>query len=187
MSEQDRTWAPARGLPDELAAPPLRLRRWRLQDLAVLEREVGRSRAHLAEWLPWARTTDRESLAAFLLGSEAAFGARLDFGYGLRDARGALVGGAGLHARLGPGVLEMGYWVGAAHGGRGYATSAARALTEAALTLQDVDRIEIHCDEANLRSAAVPRKLGYRLDRIVDETTGRAPATNRLMIWVFER
>ena len=187
MSEQDRSWAPARGLPAELAAPPLVLRRWRLDDLAALEREIELSREHLAEWLTWARTADRESLLAFLLGSEAAFDARTDLAYSLRVAGGALVGGAGLHARLGPGVFEIGYWVGTAYGGRGYATSAAQALTEAALTLRDVDRLEIHCDEANLRSAAVPRKLGYRLDRVVAESTGRAPVTGRLMIWVLER
>jgi RimJ/RimL family protein N-acetyltransferase len=27
--------------------------------------------------------------------------------------------------------------------------------------------VEIHCDAANARSAAVPRRLGYRLDREV--------------------
>jgi RimJ/RimL family protein N-acetyltransferase len=187
VSEQDRSWAPSRALPAELAAPPLMLRRWRLDDLAALEREVEASREHLAEWLTWGKTADRASMAAFLLGSEAAFDARLDFGYGLRDATDRLVGGAGLHARLGPGVLEIGYWVGAGHGGRGYATAAARALSEAAFTLPVVTRIEIHCDEANVRSAAVPRKLGYRLDRIAEETSGRAPKTGRLMIWLLER
>jgi RimJ/RimL family protein N-acetyltransferase len=187
VTQQHRSWAPARGLPAELAAPPLLLRRWRIQDLASLERSIEASRDHLAEWLSWARAADRESLLAFLLGSEAGFDAGTDFGYGLRDAGGALVGGAALHARSGPGVFEIGYWVAADQAGRGYATAAARALTEAALALPDVDRIEIHCDEANHRSAAIPRKLGFRLDRIVDETTGRSPVSNRLMVWVRER
>jgi RimJ/RimL family protein N-acetyltransferase len=42
-------------------------------------------------------------------------------------------------------------------------------LTEVALSLRDVDRIEIHVDEANKASAAIPRRLGYRLDRIEPE------------------
>jgi RimJ/RimL family protein N-acetyltransferase len=187
VTEHDRSWAPARGLPAELDAAPLLLRRWRLDDLVPLEREIESSREHLAEWLTWARTADHASLFAFLLASEAGFDAGTDFGYGLRDPAGALVGGASLHARRGRGALEIGYWVAAGHAGRGYATSAARALTAAGLALPDVHRIEIHCDEANLRSAAIPRKLGYRLDRIVEESTGRAPATNRLMVWVLER
>jgi RimJ/RimL family protein N-acetyltransferase len=50
--------------------------------------------------------------------------------------------------------------------GRGYATACARALTQAGLALCDVVRVEIHTDEANAISAAVPRRLGYRLDRV---------------------
>mgnify|MGYP006158626091 CR=1 FL=1 len=30
------------------------------------------------------------------------------------------------------------------------------------LTLPQIDRVEIHCDPANVRSASVPRKLGFR-------------------------
>ena len=45
-------------------------------------------------------------------------------------------------------------------------------------------RVGIHTDEANVRSAAIPRKLGFRLDRI-DLVTPEAPAcTGRMQIWV---
>lgn len=187
MSGEDRSWSPAVRPAAELEAPPLLLRRWRVDDLLELERELEHSREHLAQWLSWAPAADRASLAAFLLASEAAFAARTDFGYALQDAAGAIVGGAGLHARLGPGALEIGYWVGVDHIGRGYATAAARALTAAALTLDDVDRVEIHCDQGNVRSAAVPRKLSYRLDR-VEPDERRAPGeTGRSMFWVVER
>ena len=70
---------------------------------------------------------------------------------------------------------------------RGYATACARALTRVGLALSDVDRVEIHTDEANVISAAIPRRLGYRLDRI-DERPPDAPAeSGRLQIWVMER
>ncbi|MEU6189370.1 hypothetical protein [Nocardia sp. NPDC047038] len=53
--------------------------------------------------------------------------------------------------------------------------------------LPGVDRVEIHCDEANVRSAAVARRLGYRLDRI-EPREKRAPAeSGRGMYWVKER
>jgi ribosomal-protein-serine acetyltransferase len=73
------------------------------------------------------------------------------------------VGSAGLMARIGPGGLEIGYWVHPSWTGRGVATSAAAALTDAALSLPDVDRVEIHHDEANKASGRVPEKLGYEL------------------------
>ena len=56
--------------------------------------------------------------------------------------------------------------LGARRRGRGIVTIAARALTDAAFALQGIDTVEIHCDEANIRSAAVARPPGYRLDRI---------------------
>jgi RimJ/RimL family protein N-acetyltransferase len=98
-----------------------------------------------------------------------------------------LVGGTGLHPRLGPGQIEIGYWVHAAWLKRGIATTAARALTSAAFEMEGVDEVHIHCDEANVASAAVPRRLGYRLARVVDDA-GHAPAeVGRSMEWVVHR
>ena len=58
------------------------------------------------------------------------------------------------------------------------------ALTAAALALPGVTRVEIHCDEANNASAAIPRKLGYQLDRI-DRHDPEAPGEQgRRMVWV---
>ena len=184
MSGEDRSWSPAGRPPAELAAPPVRLRGWQLGDLASLEGELERSRAHLAYWLVWAAGTDRASVAAYLLAAEAAFQARTDFAYAVLDAGGALAGGAGLHARRGPGTLEIGYWIAADRTRLGYATAAARALTAAGLALDGVDRLEIHCDEANLASAAVPRKLGYRLDRVVEKPPQAPGETGRTQEWV---
>ena len=59
-------------------------------------------------------------------------------------------------------------------------------LTERRPGLPGVTRAEIHCDEANQASAAIPRKLGYRLDRI-DPHQPEAPGERgRRMVWVTE-
>ena len=76
-------------------------------------------------------------------------------------AGGVLVGGCGLMRRIGPGGLEIGYWVHQAWTRRGLATAASAALVEAAFRLPGVDRIEIVHDELNVASAGVPRKLGF--------------------------
>lgn len=183
----DRSWRPGRRPPARLAAGPITLRRFRLDDLDAMVEEIARSRDHLTPWQDWARTADRPSLRAYLLFSEAAWQGRTDFAFGIRAPDGELVGGAGLHARLGTGAMEIGYWVGERFVNRGYATAAAGALTRAAFELEGVERLEIHCDEANVRSAAVPRKLGYRLDRI-EEGEIEAPAeSGRSMIWVLKK
>ncbi len=68
--------------------------------------------------------------------------------------------------------------------GQGLATEAVALLTDAALAIDDVDRVEIHCDQANVRSATVPERLGYRLDRIDDDEIAAPGETGRSMIWV---
>src|SRR5262249_13901093 len=79
-----------------------------------------------------------------------------------------------------------GYWTVAAKTRRGYATAAARAMTQVALALPGARRGEIHCDEANTASAGVPRKLGYRLGpggkRGKEGPGGEGPR----MIWVWD-
>jgi hypothetical protein len=80
--------------------------------------------------------------------------------------------------------IEIGYWIAGSQTRQSFGTSAAAAITGVALALPGVSRVEIHCDEANTASAAIPRKLGYRLDR-VEERKPEAPGeSGRLMIWV---
>ena len=103
------------------------------------------------------------------------------------DPDGEFVGTIGLHRRLADYAVEIGYWTVAAKTRRGYATAAAQAMTQVALALPGTRRVEIHCDEANTRSAAIPQRLGYRLDRIEDDGV-RAPfETGRGMVWIKER
>ena len=95
-----------------------------------------------------------------------------------------MLGGCGLHDRLGPQAREIGYWRRAGVEGRGIVTASVVALTEAAFTIPGTERVEIHCDEANTASAAVARRAGYRLDRIED-TPVRAPAElGRQQVWL---
>lgn len=96
-----------------------------------------------------------------------------------------VLGVFGLHRTVGPRAIELGYWLAVGVTGRGYATAAARALTDAALGIHDVDSVEIHCDQANERSQRVPERLGYRLDRIEDDDVKAPGEVGRSMIWVY--
>jgi len=46
--------------------------------------------------------------------------------------------------------------------------------------------VEIQCDEANTASAGVPRKLGYRLDRVENHEKEAPGERGRRMIWVCD-
>jgi ribosomal-protein-serine acetyltransferase len=70
-------------------------------------------------------------------------------------------------------VLEIGYWLHPAFVGRGHATHLARLLTGASFTVDGIERVEIRHDVANVRSGAVPARLGFTLLR---ETPNAEPA-----------
>ena len=70
-----------------------------------------------------------------------------DFVYGIFDATdGSIVGGTGLHPRIGPGACEIGYWIRKEAVGRGFATEAAAVV-------------------ANVQSGRTPSRLRCRRRR----------------------
>ena len=148
--------------PERIKDPPIVLRRYQAGDLQALFEAVSTSIDHLSPWLAWASAEPLEQgLGDFISHSVEAFDHGNDYGYTIWDlAETTLVGGAGLHPRLGPGRIEIGYWVRAGWLRRGIASAAARALTTAAFQLTGMEEVHIHCDEANLASAGVPPSLG---------------------------
>jgi RimJ/RimL family protein N-acetyltransferase len=99
---------------------------------------------------------------------------------------GALVGTIGLHRRVAEDAIEIGYWIAVGQIRRGYGTVAARAATSLAAALPGIKHVEIHCDEANVASAAIPRKLGYRLDRTEPHEPEAPGERGRRLIWIWD-
>src|SRR5208282_2209205 len=147
--------------PDEvITRGPVTLRRWREDDLDAVFQAVTESLDHLRPWMPGAADDTRESAAEFLAKSAKDWADGNEYNYAiLTDS--ALAGGCGLMARIGPGGLEIGYWVRRAWTRRGLATAASAALVDQAFRLPGVDRVEIVHDELNVASGGVPRKLGF--------------------------
>lgn len=181
------TWLDATP-PEEIDAGPVRLRRWRLDDAGDLARLVTDNLEHLRPWVSWARTAPTEAEErAFIERASAMWDRRLIFGYAVVPHGAGPAGGMLLGSLQGAGTMEIGYWMAAACTGRGYATAASRALTDAAFALPGVERVEIRCDEANAPSAAVPRKLGYRLVDVIEREPLAPAHTGRGMIWAVAR
>ncbi len=175
-------------------APPARiklgdglvLRTMRINDAAVVARAVRESLDHLVPWMPWAG--DESTREAFqrtrLRGARHKAQHKEEWQYGLfpRDES-SFLGAFGLMADKWPATIEIGYWVHADEIGHGFATRATRALTNASLEIDGVETVCIRCDEANVRSAAVPRALGFTLAS-TEERPPEAPAEcGRLMVW----
>ncbi len=136
-------------------------------DAPLSSASIRESLDHLQPWMPWPSEEGAElqNQINLLRSFRSAFDSGENFTYGIFNAdETQLLGGTGLHPRLGPGALEIGYWVHKDFINQGIATETAAALTKVAFEVNEVARVEIHCDSVNVRSAAVPRKLGYTLD-----------------------
>ena len=156
-----------------LLTPRLCIRCWNPSDAAALKTAVEASREHLQPWMPWAHEeTSLQDQIDRLRQVRAQFDQGQDFTFGIFNRDESLVlGSTGLHTRLGSHAREIGYWVHVDHVGKGYATETAAALTKVAFVLEGLDRVEIHCDPANLGSAAIPKKLGYPLEATLARRT----------------
>ncbi len=56
---------------------------------------------------------------------------------------------------------EIGYWIDAASEGKRIVSRATRLLIDYAINELSMNRIEIRCSTSNVRSAAVPKRLGF--------------------------
>ncbi len=147
-----------------IETPRLVVRCWNPADAPLLQEAVDDSLEHLRPWMPWANDeeTDLDSRIELLREFRGKFDLGEDFVYGIFDAdESRVLGGTGLHARSGPDVREIGYWIHVDHVGQGLATESTAALTRVAFEVDGVWRVEIRCDPDNVRSAAVPAKLGF--------------------------
>jgi RimJ/RimL family protein N-acetyltransferase len=178
-------------VPLRMETPRLVLRRWETADAPRLKDAIDSNLEHLQAWMPWAM--DEPSPLDVLVArietfhANAASGSEWLFAILTRDES-RVIGGTGLHADIGDGGLEIGYWAQAAETGKGFVTEAVDALTRMALALPGIDRVEIRCDPGNVASAAVARRLGY-LHIITVRSEGTTPAgTPRdTMVWQKSR
>ena len=171
--------------PPAIRLSGLELRAWSVADAPALRAALAASDAHLRAWTPWVLDgrVPGEALEDRLARHAAGFAAGEEWVYGLFGVDGVeVLGGCGLYPRVGPRAVELGYWLAAAHTGRGLATRAAAALTALAFESPDVDHVEIHCDVRNAPSARVAERLGYRLV----ESSG-AHTEPHLQLWRLER
>ncbi len=68
---------------------------------------------------------------------------------------------------------EIGYWLAKKHQGKGIITKCCKALIQYAFEDLKMHRIEIHCAIENVRSRAIPEKLGFKLDGTLRESEWR--------------
>jgi len=165
--------------PPRIRTARLALRRWHPDDAAALQPILAANTAHLGPWIPAhvAAPALLPQLLERLDRFAIAFDEQREWRYAIFSIeQGMLLGEASLFPRSAAGrvawpdadEMEIGYWIRHDATGEGFATEAAQALLDAALSLTAVRRVTIRCDERNVASAAIPRRLGFRLTETND-------------------
>jgi RimJ/RimL family protein N-acetyltransferase len=134
------------------------------RDAPLLKEAIDSSLDHLRPWMPWAYKEPQtlEEKLDLIKHFRANFDSGDNFTCGIFNAdETEVLGGTGLHPRIGPGGLEIGYWIRASATRKGFVTESSTALTRVGFEICDADRIEIRIEPGNEASAGVPRKLGF--------------------------
>jgi RimJ/RimL family protein N-acetyltransferase len=171
------------------------LRCWHPADAPLLSAAIIESREHLLPWMPWAANEPLElsQRVKVLRRFRGEFDLDQDFIYGVFNPdETRVLGGSGLHTRAGEAAREIGYWIHSDFTHQGLATELTAALTRVAFEVEQVNRVEIHCDPRNAYSAAVPRKLGYTLEGTLEgtlraRTVGSDGKPRDSMVWTLLR
>ncbi|MFI8566150.1 GNAT family N-acetyltransferase [Rhodococcus sp. NPDC078407] len=175
--------------PEWIETDRLVIRRESAHDAVAVAEAIARNRSRLLPWMGW--VTDEAAQVTVQMARIAVAREQWEagemFDFGIFDrADGSFMGKIGMHRRIGPSGIELGYWLDADAEGRGVMTEATARLVEEALELDDIKRVEIHCDAANSRSIAVPERLGFALDRVEHRSIAAASETGRHMVWVYQ-
>jgi RimJ/RimL family protein N-acetyltransferase len=168
--------------PEMINAGQLVLKRWEPEWAAEAAAAVSESLPELKPFLPWAQDGyGVEESATFIRMSVENWAAGTEFNYAIFTTTGDLIGTIGLMTRLGPGTMEIGYWMRTAWAGRGHMTAAVSALTRVAVALPGVERVVIRYDAANKASGAVAAKAGFvEVERAHREPT--APGETPILV-----
>lgn len=133
---------------------------------------VDRNREHLRRWLIWVdRSSSPEVTRQFIKDSKRSFENKEAMSAGIWFQR-QLAGAIGVvHYDWFNRKLELGYWISTEHQGKGIVTRAVSAMIDDAFNNQGLNRVEIHCAKANIRSRAIPERLGFKQDGVMRQSS----------------
>ncbi len=153
--------------PDSFETERLLIRAPRKGDGQSIYEAVKESLPELQQWMEWAQQV--ESVEEYEIRTrQAAASYHLHQNMNLRLHRKAddeLVGVCGVHLKaVEVPSYEIGYWIRTSYSGKGYITEAVNAITQLVFEHLHANRIEIHCDADNKRSASVAERCHYNLE-----------------------
>ena len=135
------------------------------------------NRDYLREWLPWLdhikSSSDTKSFIESTI-KESSAGGATNFAVMFE---GEICGVAGFHEiNKQHKVGSIGYWLAQSHSGNGIITEVVKQLLKIGFGDFNLNKIEIRCAEGNIKSRAIPERLGFTYE-----------ATLRQCEWLYSK
>ncbi|MFZ5966366.1 MAG: GNAT family N-acetyltransferase [Bacillota bacterium] len=124
---------------------------------------IEKNRDYLRQWLPWVDSTKScEDVKRFISSCLIQFANNDGFTTGIWY-KGNFAGVIGYHGvNWSHKKVSIGYWLGSEYTGFGIMTRACKAMVGYAFSELGLHRVEIRCAEKNVRSRAIPERLGFK-------------------------
>lgn len=139
-------------------------------DGRVVNKAIRESIGELSKWLPFAQEIPPvEETESNLRNAHIKFLARESFRYLIfHKETDDYIGTSSIHnidweVKSG----DIGYWIDKKYSGNGYMTEAIKRLTDLGMNQLAFNRLEIRCEAANVKSQAIPEKLGFKLEAVL--------------------
>jgi len=128
---------------------------------------VDRNRGYLRQWLPWLDVSvSPDDTRSFISRSLNKFACGEELAAGIWD-HGQIVGAISYnfidHSNR---IAHIGYWLASDHQGKGVMTKACRAMIDHAFGDLRLNRVEIRCASGNMKSRAIPQRLGFQQEGV---------------------
>ena len=150
-----------------LQSAPVRLRPWRDEDASLVVSVALDPLIPLVTTVP--ASGSAQDVAAYVARQQRRLADGVGFSFVIADlASDEPVGSIGLWTRdLDAGRASTGYWVGPAFRRQGYAGAALRTLTTWALTIPEVERLELYVEPGNVGSCRAAESAGYEREGLL--------------------
>jgi ribosomal-protein-serine acetyltransferase len=167
-----------------VVAPGIELRQFEMSDAETLFTVADRNRPYLREWLPWVdRTHSADEIRDYIAARLEQFEARQGPNAAI-CLNGEIVGALGCHPiDWANRHCSIGYWIDAAHQGKGMMTRSCAALIDYLFHEMGIHRVTIQCGTGNPKSCAVPERLGFTREGVMREAEWVNDRWVDLVVW----
>lgn len=132
---------------------------------------TDKNREHLKQWLPWldkiVKVSDTASFISLQL-KRFSEGEAIHLSIFYKHMLAGVVAYNIIDQVNG--IAKVGYWLGEEYTGKGIMLRAVKELVFLGFDYWPIQKVEIHCAETNIKSRAIPEKLGFTKEGLIRRT-----------------